>query len=361
MLDDAILDAMYDAIGNGGLGLLPDLLSRATGGRSCTLQVLGEDFVPEQVHTSYFTAAMSAFYVEHGIYDEDLWQVVSLRCGLIGRATNMSEFVSDDAYVASGFYQKMIRTHGDDTGRCLGLLKPLPRKRMLTIGIHRALRSENFTADNTAGLDRLGPHLARIAEVESRFHALQVQSTTWSQALAIMPQPALVVSPAGMVLFANRAAEALLERGDGLVISGGRLDTASVADSKRLAACLGSALLRTGSRGGAVTIARGEDAPPYRLIALPLFVAERSHALVLIDDPGRPRLHRADYLRALYGLTSAEAQVALLLSAGETAERIAEIRQVTVPTVKTLIQRIYRKTDVTKAVQLARLIENLPD
>lgn len=361
MPHDALLDAVYDSLGNGGLALLPALVAQAVDGRSSSLQVLTGDLVPEQVHTSYFTAEMSAFYVEHGIYDEDVWQTVTMRCGVVGRATRLTDMVPDEVYLASGFYQNMIRTHGDDTGRCLGMLVPLPRGRTLTIGAHRALGAENFAARNLAVLDRLGPHLARIAEVESRFQALQMQSATWAQALAIMPQPALVLSPAGSVLFANRAAEALLERGDGLILPGGRLDALSPADSRRLAACLASALQRTASRGGAVTIARGEGAPPYRLIALPLSVAERSHALVLIDDPGRPRLHRADYLRALYGLTGAEAQVAMLLSAGEPAERVAEIRRVTVATVKSLIQRIYRKTDVTKAVQLARLIENLPD
>lgn len=71
-----------------------------------------------------------------------------------------------------------------------------------------------------------------------------------------------------------------------------------------------------------------------------------------------PRLTKAhiQMLTERFGLTVAEGEIALLLSAGETVKTIAEIRDRTMLTVRTQIKRAMHKMDVHRQVDLVRLV-----
>ena len=81
----------------------------------------------------------------------------------------------------------------------------------------------------------------------------------------------------------------------------------------------------------------------------------------MLAEPGnRPRLNAKLVAEAL-GLTAAERQVAVLLSEGVTARDIAMTTNRQASTIYTLIKRAYRKLDVSRQTELARLILSLAD
>jgi DNA-binding CsgD family transcriptional regulator len=86
----------------------------------------------------------------------------------------------------------------------------------------------------------------------------------------------------------------------------------------------------------------------------------RALALVLITDPADGPVLTASALHQLFGLTSAEASVALALAAGRSAEEIAAERAVSLPTVRTQIRQILAKTGALHVRDLVRLLAGLP-
>lgn len=352
-----LTDELYDTIGNGGFAALPELLAQAAGGRSCTFQVVARDLTPLVVETSYFSPEMSRFYVEEEIFRDDQWQ--NPWNAPLGCALDLRHYVSDESYVRSRFYQDMIRRFGDDTGQCLGMVLPTGGGELVTIGVHRAL-GQSFDRTNLDALDGLAPHLQRVIGAQLKLHEYKTATSTWEAALEAMPQAALVVSSAGTVTFANARTRAILQRNDGLSLANGRLEPAVAAERELFARHLHETLHRQNARGGALLVTRSKARRPYSLAVQPFAAGERTHALVLISDPDGERTSRTALLRQLYGLTPAEAEVALLVSSGLRIEDVADRRGVTVATAKTLLQRAYQKTAVSKASELGRLIGELP-
>ncbi len=354
-----LVDELYDTIGNGGFAALPGLLAEVGGGRSGSFQVIGTDAKPRVVESSYFDPQMNRYYVDEGIYHHDIWQLQTDRAPR-GRALNLLEYVPDADYVRSRFYQDMIRHFGDDTGRCLGMLIPIPNVGLIGIGVHRALKARPFEDSDVAALDELTPHLGRIVGTQLRLDQACASRATLEATLETMPQAALVISPGCTVALANAGARAILRRNDGLSLILNRLELTVAAEHERYVKYLHQALRREGARGGALLVSRSGARRPYSLVVHPFESGERTNALVLIVDPDRERTSRGELLRQLYRLTSAEADVVLMVSSGLNIEEVANRRGVTGATAKTLLQRAYQKTDVSKASELARLVAELP-
>src|SRR5690606_21980999 len=82
-------------------------------------------------------------------------------------------------------------------------------------------------------------------------------------------------------------------------------------------------------------------------------------ALVVVrsapPDPDRMRI----LLRAAYGLTTAEVEVALGLAEGQSPESIAALRNASVATVRKQIRFIYDKLDVHRQSELIARINQL--
>jgi DNA-binding CsgD family transcriptional regulator len=121
-----------------------------------------------------------------------------------------------------------------------------------------------------------------------------------------------------------------------------------------------------GGAGGMLRVTRRTQ-PPLAVLVAPLptrlhpaTALAPSLALVLITDPADNPVPAAQALHQLFGLTAAEAGVALALVAGRSAEEIAAERRVSVPTVRTQIRQILAKTGALHLRDLMRLLAGLP-
>ena len=135
--------------------------------------------------------------------------------------------------------------------------------------------------------------------------------------------------------FANPAGEALLQRGDGLLVKNGRLMARLLADDRCLTAAIYNACgpsvvpVHPPGRSGsqvraplsqyAATRAKVRTGPPYFLYGASMRyrVASKTHAVLFVDDPndaGSPS-SKDLYTRA-FRLTPAEARLAVHLASG---------------------------------------------
>lgn len=84
--------------------------------------------------------------------------------------------------------------------------------------------------------------------------------------------------------------------------------------------------------------------------------ARETAALVMLCDPDRPAQVPATWMMDGYGLTLAEANVALIISSGATIPQTATRLRVSPNTVKTHLRRVYGKTCTSRQAELSRLV-----
>jgi DNA-binding CsgD family transcriptional regulator len=175
--------------------------------------------------------------------------------------------------------------------------------------------------------------------------------------------PGFLCDRRGMVRAVTPAAENAVSAG-GIQLVKGRLQLPRPEDSRRLEEAIRAAADPTGPRRPMfhTVVARGPDgALPLILdvIALPARDYEFTFAPRVLVTSGAPQpaeQRRADVLRAAYALTEAEADIALRLSAGESACVIAAARRVTVGTVRAQLKASMAKLGVKRqAALVARL------
>jgi len=94
----------------------------------------------------------------------------------------------------------------------------------------------------------------------------------------------------------------------------------------------------------------------FRLPPRPFSTGRLPHAILVARQPGRDRAGVAGFLAALYGLTAAEADVAMRLYEGKSRETIAGDRSVSIETLRGQIKSIYAKTATGGEAGLIRLL-----
>jgi len=171
----------------------------------------------------------------------------------------------------------------------------------------------------------------------------------------------IVTDHSGLVIETNRAAEAIVELGDGLLIREGHLSARRVFETVRVAKLIAIATEeQTHAAGGRMVIGRCEGLAPYVLAVMPLQAApvdERRLAMIIIVDPARYVPSERD-LADLFGLSPAEARVAAGLMTGKSLADIAAASGVQITTVRTQLRSILRKVGVKRQFDLVRILSN---
>jgi DNA-binding CsgD family transcriptional regulator/PAS domain-containing protein len=224
-------------------------------------------------------------------------------------------------------------------------------------------------------LDLLSPHLCRAFEASLLLGAHADGQRQLSVILELMPNAALLLDGRGRVTQANTAAEQLLRRSDGIAFdTDGSVQLVSALASERnaLARALRDALDVAGglsmSLSDPVRISRPSGAAPLLVVAVPLprpsfrfwELVAPARALVVIVDPSAKSRATAISLQAAYGLTAAEARVALLLASGVTGSQMPAMLGVTSATIKTHLRRCFEKTGTHSQAELSRLFTMFP-
>jgi DNA-binding CsgD family transcriptional regulator len=209
----------------------------------------------------------------------------------------------------------------------------------------------------------LGPHLARIVTLARHIAEVSAQSVLRSvQELRI---PALLCDHDGRVLDLNRAAERCLGRGLG--IRHGILmadDAASEADLISLVRTVSAAPSPAETPDTASVLVRRQGAPPLVVEAVPAagVIADAFGyygALLFIRDLQFGRTVPEKRMRAIFGLTEAEAKLAVLVGSGLTLRESAGRLRITEGTARVTLKIVFAKIGISRQAELVRLAERL--
>jgi DNA-binding CsgD family transcriptional regulator len=177
----------------------------------------------------------------------------------------------------------------------------------------------------------------------------------------------LISNASGELLFANDAAEQILDSKDGLALDENGRVTARSTGSIPTTGCVGefrAMLTAAQKRNGLIlSVARPSGRLPLTLTlrpthreSSPMVQGEEGTVFVLIHDPERLAHAGVAGLRELYGLTLTEARLANFVMQGKTIEDCAGLLGIRRSTVKMHLQNLYGKTGVQRQSELVSLM-----
>ncbi len=185
-----------------------------------------------------------------------------------------------------------------------------------------------------------------------------------SSILNHLPIGIIATKENGEIIYMNQTASSILAARDGLVVHQGvQIKANFTSDTNDLLAILKEASQYVDEEQiHAVSVERPSHKPPLKLI-ISGFNYEgngESQALIFISDPEHDAFPKPEILQKLYGLTPSEARLTSELVRGEPLDDIAKTMEITISSARTYLKRVMSKLNVSRQVELVKLILSLP-
>lgn len=176
----------------------------------------------------------------------------------------------------------------------------------------------------------------------------------------------LVLDRRARILFANSAARCYGAEDGPLIMRRARLGARSAAHTQRLSALVQTVL--SGSPERSMTIAQA-DGPPLTLVVSSIghqdpdqFSARNMRdaavLVTIVNLTGEIAVPAARVMNS-FGLTAAEAKIALALASGASVPEAAATLGLSTNTVKTHLRKVFAKTGTSRQAELARVLSLL--
>jgi DNA-binding CsgD family transcriptional regulator len=370
---DALVDLIYAAVADPDrwpetltrlsdhLDAVGGMLIYAPGGRGRFLNVLGR-----------LSEELMEIVARHYVWNP--W-TTAMKSVPFGKAVAANSLVAAGTIARTGFYADVLAPQGIVDMVNVSHRAMAHDGGVGGFGFSFSPRRADRMDENVRRVQRLTPHLSRALEATLKLGHLADGSRQLARVLQLMPSPALLLDGTGRITSANPAAELLLRMRDGLAFdrSGGlQLTAALPVDAAALSRALALALdvaSGTGTElGEPLRLTRPSGAAPLLVLPVPLpppafalwEMMEQARVLVLIIDPSAQSRATATVIQTTFGLTPAEARVAVLIASGRSGPETAALLGISPSTVKTHLKRCFEKTGVHSQVGLARILAALP-
>jgi len=317
----------------------------------------------------------------HKYYDEDVWKIALAEKNLYatGNVVIGDELIPRAQLLASNFYIECLSRNKNMvqllTGFVFGMDSPTSVPAVCSF--FRGSHHPDFDEENRARMRLLLPHLSRSLGVMQRLRSAELSIAATLTALDRLPSGVLLLDGSGAVVFANRSAQRMLENNEGLFlrklynINGlGDLIAENAADNKAIYDAISATLNRdpyaTPHFSECVTVPHASGLASYTLqfsalgnqnefgsnsgaYAAIIFMADSAQEVDI--DPAK--------LQSAYGLTPAEARVAVALLKLGSAKGVADKLGVSPHTVRVQIRHAYAKLGVDTRARFVKLLLGL--
>lgn len=291
--------------------------------------------------------------------ERDVWALQARQPGHEGVQLG-ADLIRDSEFQRTEFYTDFCRA--TDVFHVLGCMVPLWDAEIGQLSIHRPRSAQPFNADDRRRLDALLPFFRRALQLRHQLRQANQAGQCGVALLDCLDTAVFLVDEELRLLHANAAAGALLVRGSALRLLNGRLMQQDSGSAPSLGRMVRAALAATPGPQSLCLERRGH--PPLLLTAAPFPApdappGQRPRAVVMARDPEAHQLS-CDALRQLFGLTPAEAGVAQALAHGDALDEIAVDLTISLHTVKTHLQKLFRKTGTRRQGELVALLHAAP-
>ncbi|MBR0869834.1 helix-turn-helix transcriptional regulator [Bradyrhizobium tropiciagri] len=356
---DRVLDLIYDAAAENelwadALTAVADLTHSEGGilfGQSFTAQKIYFDFngrLDETCNRAYQERHM-----------RNPWSAYMERQP-VGRLVSSDQAIEVAELRKSAFYDEVLRPQGIAHNGMMALAAKEDFR--AAFNMCRSERDGPHDDEEQRLLEWLSPHLCRSVTLGFRIDGYLAMQHAAFDVLERLSDGVIVLDRRLRVSFANAAARRFAA--EGLLRLQQAVATYSISHSQRLAELMRSA--QQGSAGGTMSLPHNADGRLLTILATSVRskdlgrlsdagVKDAAVLLFVIDPAARRAIPLAQLMDA-YGLTQAEARVALAASSGNTIVETAQLLKLSPNTIKTHLRRVFAKTATARQAELAGLI-----
>lgn len=280
-----------------------------------------------------------------------------------GVVTLMSDVLSPEELRQTDYYKEYLSQYG--VGYILGIDIGTVRGISGKFRLARLETREDFGPRERAICQGLVPYLRLALNLFVQRIDIEAEKEALSMTVSGMSVGSIMVDPDAHVLEANSTALTILNQADGIIMTAGKISLQSPSQSQQL-----HKLIRRNaeaaidpSLGGlmrAMLINRPSGKESISLLVRPASSSTprqltiRPTALIQLVDPEQPRVTVINALIELFGLTPAEAKVALSLSNGLSIKETASLSMTSAHTVRSQVRSIFSKMGINRQSQLIR-------
>jgi DNA-binding CsgD family transcriptional regulator len=277
------------------------------------------------------------------------------------------ELVDPEAFRRSEIYNDYCSRLG--IFHTLGAGVDLGSGTSLIVGIHRPIERDDFAASDRHLLEVLLPHLSRAAQVHNVLGTADLRRHLGDWMLKTLSVSAIAVDRQCRVVFANDAAQELLQASEGLRIKQGRLTTYDPRQAEALwqAVCRPAVIAGAGAMPpGDVLLVRRAKGQPLSVLVAPLqrdncaYSSVDAWAIIFAHNPASQRFPATEALAKLYRLSPAQARLLEALLQGERIGEYANRLGISTNTANTQLKQIFAKTGTNRQSDLMRQISSDP-
>jgi DNA-binding CsgD family transcriptional regulator/PAS domain-containing protein len=310
-------------------------------------QGLGGFVGPFNWHTEWDKAELQKFAdrmadtpMAHTLIDSDidtLWQQLDV--------------MPEAAFQATAFYRELVQPNGL---RDVAIVKFIRRINVLgAFSVTTRAGQERLSAKHGRLMERLSPHLRRALSIMDNVDQQRMAQHIFKDALDCLAAPVFLIADDERVIYANAAAERLLDIGTLLnrnpagKLSTTRLESAAPLEDAVARALHGDAALNSAGIGLPLWSTTGDHAAIY---VLPVGRSEarsqfgKGHAAVFVAMRSELQPAMIEMLRTIFDLSRAEARIVAHLRNGQTPAEIASSLDLSLATVRTHLAHAYAKT-----------------
>ena len=306
-------------------------------------------------------------YLSHGIDPNFMIMAQNVP---IGTAAAVDHIIPDrkklEQVYGDKFYKLMITI---DLYHIGGAILFMDDVRTAAIALQRKQSMGAWTKSQIDKLNSLIPHLQRAMNIQKEFVRLQTREQALRKGLDRLLMGLILFDKELQPIYINPVAESILDYHPAIEMKNNKIYANDPAVTEKIHKALVTAIaLNTESNLADSSTALGLKHPDCAT-TLPLIISpihevlhgfdtkgSFAHAVMCFSDPNKSHPIESDKLADVYGLTAAEAQVAISIANGMSPDEIATLHKVTISTVRSQLKQIYRKLGINHQTELVKIL-----
>lgn len=306
---------------------------------------------PEMVSPRFDPSHASTYFETYHEQNRLMHAIMRGGIGQVIAAEALPEF---EPFLSSNFYNLWCRPQRFHYAYGFNLQTSTGWAGTLIVNDERSVTSECIE-----GLQALAPLVARSMETNKFLGQLRSANRVTLEMLELAGQGGMLLDRAGRPLEVNATAQAMLRDGR-LGLKNGALAAPEQPGAAELARLIARCIKTPDQAGGRVTLEGAGGPIVVQCVPFPGSLAfpapQRPAVAVIISDPQHRLRQRLSEVANNYGLTRAEAELALAVVQAGSRKRAAALRSISDLTARSQLSSIFDKTGVRRQTDLVRLL-----
>lgn len=281
--------------------------------------------------------------------------------GTVRTSENLPTLLGEDAlpFAQSAYFNEWMRPQG--FRHTLGTTVSASGMRSANVSLFRAGDQRAFNDGDAAALALLARHFGFALRMHERLAEADVRAAAAVDALELLHSPLAVVDAQRRLIYASPGLEMMLRTGETLSLSASRISARMPQDDDKLARIVHEAIHAQSAAVAPCTLGP-EGGSALHVQAFPLIRPSYAgmpgprHVVLLITRTEPANLQHLEELARRFGLTRAQARLAVALCGGLTLRDAADRCGIGYGTARGYLKMIFLKTGTRRQTDLVTLL-----